>query len=43
MFQGKTIHSKNIKYFHEFVEDRQEDIFKFEEYLQFYNKAFPDK
>lgn len=47
MHQEKIIRSKNIKFFHEFLENRQkadiEDIFQPQEYIQLFNKTFPVK
>ncbi|MCT6837990.1 MAG: ATP-binding protein [Bifidobacteriales bacterium] len=47
MHQEKIIPLKNIKFFHEFLENRQkadiEDIFEPQEYLQLFNKTFPVK
>jgi predicted ATPase len=43
----KIISNRKIRFFHEFVKDyayaQLEDLFSREDYLKFYNEAFPDK
>lgn len=47
MVEQKIISSKKVKFFHEFLTDYTtadiEDLFAKEDYLKFYNEAFPDK
>lgn len=47
MIEQKIITGKKIKFFHEFLPDYTtadiEDLFTKEDYLKFYNEAFPDK
>lgn len=45
MVKGKLIHSKKIRFFHEFMEGNThadiEDLFDKEDYIKLYNSAFP--
>jgi len=47
MITQKIINQKNIRFFHEFLEDRKradiEDLFTKNDYLKFFNKAFEKK
>ena len=47
MIEQKIITGKKVKFFHEFLTDYTtadiEDLFAKEDYLKFYNEAFPDK
>ncbi len=47
MIEQKIITGKKVKFFHEFLTDYTtadiEDLFTKEDYLKFYNEAFPDK
>jgi hypothetical protein len=47
MVEQKIISEKKIRFFHEYLKDYTtadiEDLFKKEDYLKFYNEAFPGK